>query len=364
MFTVKNIVFSHTFSKPIKLCSALSKNVVLQEHLVTSIRKLSITKCLREQNDDQLVEHGIKEEKSSKAMRAYLERSQAYNKFMEQEEVEFKTGKRHLANMMGKDPETFTQKDVDEAIAYLFPSALFVKKTRPLMKPPAEVHPPKKEAEFDETGRPHHYLFYTGKPNLYEYLHKLVDVMIELNSFEDTMIRKQLKPDPALTLSQDGYQWLSKEEFEQKFLEKITGDEHRQLISTLDRLLAHPYSYRVEKVFLDARKTFTSISADAVIPKPELQPDGREFVKFEGSKRKTAFADATVRFPGTGKIDINGFDLSYFQDLHTREQLLFPLHFTGMLNQVDIEAKVRGGGYMAQARAIRYAVSMALRSFV
>lgn len=45
-------------------------------------------------------------------------------------------------------------------------------------------------------------------------------------------------------------------------------------------------------------------------------------------------------------------------------QLLFPLHFTGMLNQVDIEAKVRGGGYMAQAGAIRYAVSMALRSFV
>lgn len=39
------------------------------------------------------------------------------------------------------------------------------------MKPPEEVHPSKKEAEFDKTGRPFHYLFYTGKPNFYEYLH-------------------------------------------------------------------------------------------------------------------------------------------------------------------------------------------------
>lgn len=58
-----------------------------------------------------------------------------------------------------------------EAIEYLLPSALFVRKARPLLKPPEEVHPPKKEAEFDETGRPFHYLFYTGRPTYYSFVH-------------------------------------------------------------------------------------------------------------------------------------------------------------------------------------------------
>lgn len=32
---------------------------------------------------------------------------------MKEQEQEFVFGRRHLANMMGKDPETFTQKDID-----------------------------------------------------------------------------------------------------------------------------------------------------------------------------------------------------------------------------------------------------------
>jgi small subunit ribosomal protein S9 len=53
----------------------------------------------------------------------------------------------------------------------LFPSGLFEKKARPFMRPPEEVFPQRKAAEFDETGRPHHFLFYTGKPNYYKLLH-------------------------------------------------------------------------------------------------------------------------------------------------------------------------------------------------
>lgn len=33
--------------------------------------------------------------------------------FMEQQTHEYNIGKRHLANMMGADPETFTQTDID-----------------------------------------------------------------------------------------------------------------------------------------------------------------------------------------------------------------------------------------------------------
>ena len=77
--------------------------------------------------------------KTSKAMKAYLERAKQYgttnqfqlfklhissikvsntrliftDEFMKKEVTEYHIGKRHLANMMGMDPETFTQNDVN-----------------------------------------------------------------------------------------------------------------------------------------------------------------------------------------------------------------------------------------------------------
>lgn len=45
-------------------------------------------------------------------------------------------------------------------------------------------------------------------------------------------------------------------------------------------------------------------------------------------------------------------------------QILFPLLFTDMVNKVDIEASVRGGGISGKAGAIRYGISWSLRSFV
>lgn len=45
-------------------------------------------------------------------------------------------------------------------------------------------------------------------------------------------------------------------------------------------------------------------------------------------------------------------------------KVMFPLVFSGMLGKVDIEANVEGGGEMGQAGAIRWGISMALRSFV
>lgn len=45
-------------------------------------------------------------------------------------------------------------------------------------------------------------------------------------------------------------------------------------------------------------------------------------------------------------------------------KVMFPLVFSGMLEKVDIEANVEGGGEMGQAGAIRWGISMALRSFV
>lgn len=130
-------------------------------------------------------------------MKAYLERSREHDEFIKTKEHEYQLGKRHLANMMGEDPETFTQDDVDRAIEYLMPAGLYERKARPLMKPPSEIYPPRKAAEFDESGRPHHSLFYTGKANFYQVMFDIVENINNLNAFEDKMIRKQLTPDPT-----------------------------------------------------------------------------------------------------------------------------------------------------------------------
>ena len=40
-------------------------------------------------------------------------------KFMRRQVHEFEIGKRHLANMMGEDPEHFTQEDIDVSSVYV-----------------------------------------------------------------------------------------------------------------------------------------------------------------------------------------------------------------------------------------------------
>lgn len=47
-----------------------------------------------------------------------------------------------------------------------------------------------------------------------------------------------------------------------------------------------------------------------------------------------------------------------------RHQIMYPLQFTRLLGLVDVECIVDAGGFSSQAGAIRYALSMALRSFV
>lgn len=53
-------------------------------------------------------------------MKAYLERAREHDEFMKEKTYEFQIGKRHLANMMGEDPETFTQEDIDVCCCSLF----------------------------------------------------------------------------------------------------------------------------------------------------------------------------------------------------------------------------------------------------
>ncbi|MEO1941766.1 MAG: 30S ribosomal protein S9 [Campylobacterales bacterium] len=78
-------------------------------------------------------------------------------------------------------------------------------------------------------------------------------------------------------------------------------------------------------------------------------------------KRKEAVAKVWIK-AGTGKIVINGKNLDEF--LGGRDALklrvLWPLRLTNQEGAIDIEAKVQGGGFAAQADAIKHGLSKAL----
>lgn len=50
-------------------------------------------------------------------MKAYMQRSKEHQEFMNSQTAEYEIGKRHLANMMGEDAESFTQEDVDVSVS-------------------------------------------------------------------------------------------------------------------------------------------------------------------------------------------------------------------------------------------------------
>ncbi|KAM3963273.1 mitochondrial ribosomal protein S9 [Aphomia sociella] len=305
-----------------------------------------------------------KKKKISKAMKAYLERAKEHDEFMKKQQFEFHVGKRHLANMMGEDPETFTQKDVDRAIEYLFPSGIYDPAARPLMKPPEEVFPARKAAEFDEAGRPHHFLFYTGKPNFFKLLYDGAENIQQAYNFQDKVIRKKAVPDPNGELNLGSSVWLTKEQLEQMLVENITDLEYDNFKLLMERLISLPYSYRYKEFIEKYRKPLVAQRFALEIPKPSYDDEGRAFVTTYECLRKKARGDVTIRVPGTGKITINGKDLTYFEDVQPREQVMFPLIFTNMENRVDVECNIEGGGPSGQSGAIRWGIAWGLRSFV
>jgi small subunit ribosomal protein S9 len=78
-------------------------------------------------------------------------------------------------------------------------------------------------------------------------------------------------------------------------------------------------------------------------------------------KRKTAIARATVRV-GKGRIRINNVPLEIFEPKLARDKILEPLLLTDdkVLEQLDINVKVSGGGFMGQAEAARMAIAKGL----
>ena len=81
-------------------------------------------------------------------------------------------------------------------------------------------------------------------------------------------------------------------------------------------------------------------------------------------KRKTAIAKVWLT-PGSGKIIVNGISLDEWLGGHEaiKKRVKLPLALTKQESSVDIVATTLGGGYSAQADALKHGTSKALTAF-
>jgi small subunit ribosomal protein S9 len=89
-----------------------------------------------------------------------------------------------------------------------------------------------------------------------------------------------------------------------------------------------------------------------------------EAIQYYGTgKRKTAIARVYVK-PGSGQITVNDRKFQeYFPVERHQKDAMSPLHATGTAGSLDVEARVHGGGIMAQSQALRHGISRALLRF-
>ncbi|XP_015788337.1 28S ribosomal protein S9, mitochondrial [Tetranychus urticae] len=324
-----------------------------------------LPKDLLRKPSQALSELGLgKLERISLSMKIYLESAQKNAEMINKQREEYELGKRHLANIMGFDYNSMTETNIKEAIKYLLPSGLFSKASRPEFLSPEEVYPKIRSADFDTSGRPYHFLAYTGKPNLYEDMHDLYDYYQKCDEQKlKMMVNGVLNPPPSAKAELTGSRWLTRQEYQSSKGESVQKDLWNQLTTGLERLADHPYSKEAQDFLMKFRVELEKRASTLEIAPITFNEEGRPYAQAEGF-RKHCKAKVTVWGNGSGNIDINGYDILYFPQFKERHQILFPLLFTNMLNKVDIEATVEGVGEAAQAGAIRHGTSLALTSFL
>ncbi|XP_072899636.1 small ribosomal subunit protein uS9m [Hemitrygon akajei] len=284
--------------------------------------------------------------------------------FIKQQIEEFNIGKRHLANMMGEDPEAINQDDIDRAIKYLFPSGLFEKKARPVMKHPLEIFPKQRAVQWGEDGRPFNFLFYTGKQSYYSLMHDTYEQFLNIQMYEDKLRAKGLFSQDTKPINIVGSRWLTKEELAEILLEQISDHDYMHFLQLLERMLTLPYCSIKEEYVLKFLRKVEDQSKKQKVEALQFDENGVAFSKGE-ARRKTAKAVVVVRDRGSGKITVNGMDyLQYFPSLQEREQLMFPFQYLDRLGMHDMDCTVHAGGVSSQAGAIRLATSRALLSFI
>lgn len=82
---------------------------------------------------------------------------------------------------------------------------------------------------------------------------------------------------------------------------------------------------------------------------------------YANGKRKSSIARVRLIPGGKGEISINEKPLKEFCCVKAQSDcIMAPLELCGMSKKVDIQAKVYGGGFNAQAEALRHGISKTL----
>ena len=85
---------------------------------------------------------------------------------------------------------------------------------------------------------------------------------------------------------------------------------------------------------------------------------------YANGKRKSSIARVRLYPGGKGDITINDKPLKEFCQVKTQEDIIHsPLELCGLMGKLDVNAKVYGGGFNAQAEAVRHGISKALLEY-
>ncbi|KAH0513592.1 28S ribosomal protein S9, mitochondrial [Microtus ochrogaster] len=206
-------------------------------------------------------------------------RQESYTEdFIKKQIEDFNIGKRHLANMMGEDPETFTEEDVDEVY---------------------------------------------GK-------------VLQLEAHRGLLSEKTESKDLI------GSRWLIKEELEEMLVEKLSDQDYVQFIRLLEKLLTLPYGPAEEELVQRFRKSVTVQSKKQVIEPVQYDERGMAFSTREGRRKSaTAQAMVYEHGSGKIHVNGVDY-LLYFPVTQDREQLMFPFHFLDRLEKHDVTCTVSG----------------------
>ncbi|KAH3739858.1 28S ribosomal protein S9, mitochondrial-like [Dreissena polymorpha] len=303
----------------------------------------------------------------TRSMERFIKHLQGEELKRQRDIAEYELGKRHLANMMGLDEgQEMTQEDVKKCIEYLFPSGLFNKQARPMMEHPLVLRPRVQIAEHDEEGRPKHYLHYTMKPTFYELLHKAAVKYERLKGFDGGQEGNlSVNTTASEEIEFEMLEWIPYAEFKDLFKpEKISEADYKRFLTLFSRLREHPLGHMecdFVKTFLRVRQAADSGEKKKLLPIKD--EDGRLFVIERGFK-KTAKAYVSLKNNGSGQWNINGKDLTYFEDVLYRQVVMWPLQLCNVIDRYDVSVRVTGSGISGQAQAIRLGVSRCLSAFM
>lgn len=309
----------------------------------------------------------------SKAMVYYLEKLNEREQLIKVKTEEFEIGKRHLAKMMGENAEEFTQADIDKAIEYLLPSGLFIRKARPFLKHPDAYYPKSKLAAFNKDGRPLSHLFYTGQPELYQLTYEATQKLLNLKKLEDAMslIKNKIgvnksEKNTASKIDITGSVWINCASLSSRLNKHINEDDFNKFLILLKKLADHKLSLREEPFLRNFLRPFVPPIKMSDIPELETDESGRKYQEIHAHLR-TAECNLKL-YEGTGKILIKSeegeFGIDYFETLTHRAHILFPFKVVDRVNKFDMEIEVNKGGMSCLAKAVRYAISKGLCSYV